>query len=149
FTTVIIRVDSATLEGLRRAMLPTHTTPSTAAASDLDVLLRLNEDYIHAVTASDVARFEDLLADDFLCTASDGSFLNRQQFLQHTAEPYTLKTLQARDVQVRLMGDTAIVHARTTFAYPDGSAGTGRYTDVWARRSGRWVAVAAHVTRAS
>jgi hypothetical protein len=45
------------------------------------------------------------------------------------------------------MGDTAIVHARTTFALPGGRPGSGRYTDVWVRRNGRWVAVAAHVTR--
>ena len=25
--------------------------------------------------------------------------------------------------------------------------GQGRYTDVWTRRNGRWLAVAAHVTR--
>jgi len=30
---------------------------------------------------------------------------------------------------------------------PDGRAGAGRYTDVWARRQGRWLAVSAHVTR--
>jgi hypothetical protein len=29
----------------------------------------------------------------------------------------------------------------------DGRAGAGRYTDVWARRNGQWLAVAAHVTR--
>ena len=45
------------------------------------------------------------------------------------------------------MGDFAIIHARTTYTLPDGSAGAGRYTDVWARRDGRWLAVSAHVTR--
>jgi len=45
------------------------------------------------------------------------------------------------------MGDVAIVHARTTFTLADGKPGSGRYTDVWARRNGRWQAVAAHVTR--
>ena len=32
-------------------------------------------------------------------------------------------------------------------ARPDGAAESGRYTDVWARRQGRWLCVAAHVTR--
>jgi hypothetical protein len=41
----------------------------------------------------------------------------------------------------------AIIHARTTFTRPDGGLGSGRYTDVWARRQGRWLAVSAHVTR--
>ena len=39
-----------------------------------------------------------------------------------------------------------IVHARTTFSL-DGRRSNGRYTDVWARRGGVWLAVAAHVTR--
>ena len=30
---------------------------------------------------------------------------------------------------------------------PDGQPGAGRYTDVWARQGGRWLAVSAHVTR--
>jgi len=50
-------------------------------------------------------------------------------------------------VQVRIMGDVAIIHARTTYTTPDGHERSGRYTDVWARRNGRWLAVSAHVTR--
>ena len=59
----------------------------------------------------------------------------------------TISNLEARDVIVRIMGDVAIVHARTTYTLADGRAGMGRYTDVWARRQGRWLAVSAHVTR--
>ena len=52
------------------------------------------------------------------------------------------------DVQVRLFGDVAIIHARTTYTLPDSQPGAGRYTDCWARIDGRWLAVSAHVTRA-
>jgi hypothetical protein len=45
------------------------------------------------------------------------------------------------------MGDIAIVHATTTYSTADGRESGGRYTDVWAKRGGRWVAVSAHVTR--
>ncbi len=46
-----------------------------------------------------------------------------------------------------LMGDFAIIHARTSYTMADGKPGLGRYTDVWARRNGRWLAVSAHVSR--
>jgi hypothetical protein len=46
-----------------------------------------------------------------------------------------------------VLGDVALIHARTTYTLHDGRQGAGRYTDVWARRDGRWLAVAAHVTR--
>jgi hypothetical protein len=50
-------------------------------------------------------------------------------------------------VNVRLIGDFAIIHARTTFTTADGRAASGRYTDVWVKKNGRWLAVSAHVTR--
>lgn len=141
YTTIVIRVDDHTLGGLRRTM------QTETVSSDLDALVRLNDDYIESVTKSDVGRFREILASDFLCTLPDGTLLDREQFLAHTAKPYTLRDLQAHDVNVRLMGDFAIVHARTTFTMPDGTPGSGRYTDIWARRNGQWLAVAAHVTR--
>ena len=120
-----------------------ETSPAT---TDHATLLQLNADYISAVQASDIRRFTTILAPDFLCTLPDGTLVDRAQFLERTAMPTPVRDLEAHDVQVRVMGDVAIVHARTTFVL-DGRRSTGRYTDVWARRGGTWVAVAAHVTR--
>jgi ketosteroid isomerase-like protein len=107
----------------------------------------LNDDYIQSVQHSNVKRFEEMLADDFLCSMADGSLLDRKAFLDQTAKPVTIRDLQAHDVNVRLMGDFAIIHARTSYTTADGAQSGGRYTDVWARRNGRWQAVSAHVTR--
>src|SRR5215813_10570728 len=114
---------------------------------DLAALIELNRDYITSVQTSDVRRFDEILAEDFLCSNPDGSLVDRAGFLKQTAVPVKISGLQAHDVDVRLMGDFAIIHARTTYAGPDGRPGSGRYTDVWARRDGRWLAVSAHVTR--
>jgi len=119
----------------------------TAPKSDLDDLLGLNRDYIRSVQTSDVHRFGEILADDFLCTNPDGSLVDRAGFLKQTALPVKISNLEAHDVNVRVMGDFAIIHARTSYTRPDGELGAGRYTDVWARRQGRWLAVSAHVTR--
>ena len=119
----------------------------TAVKSDLDTLRDLNRDYIRSVQTSDVRRFDEILADDFLCSNPDGSLVDRSAFLKQTALPVKISNLEAHDVNIRLMGDFAIIHARTTYTAPDGRPGAGRYTDVWARRQGRWLAVSAHVTR--
>ena len=92
-------------------------------------------------------RFSEILAEDFLCSQPDGSLIDRERFLQQTARPAAISNLEAHDVMVRLMGDFAIIHARTTYQTADGRSASGRYTDVWARRGGRWLAVSAHVTR--
>jgi ketosteroid isomerase-like protein len=120
---------------------------ATAVTSDLDTLRDLNTDYIDSVQNADVRRFDEILADDFLCSSSDGSLLDRKAFLEHTALPVMISNLQAHDVNVRLMGDFAIIHARTSFTGPDGRPGASRYTDVWARRNGQWLAVSAQITR--
>jgi ketosteroid isomerase-like protein len=115
--------------------------------SDHDTLLQLNEDYVNSVQKSDVRRFEQILAEDFVCTNTDGSRVDRRQFLEQTARPVAISDLKAHDVMVRIMGDFAIIHARTSYTLPDGRAGSGTYTDVWARHRDRWLAVSAHVAR--
>jgi ketosteroid isomerase-like protein len=119
----------------------------TTARSDLDVLTALNRDYIHSVQHGDVRRFDEILAEDFLCSNPDGSLVDKKQFLAQTARPVTISGLTAEDVKVRIIGDVAIIHARTSYTTADGEQRNGRYTDVWARRDGRWLAVSAHVTR--
>lgn len=123
--------------------------PATAlrTQSDHDILLGLNRDYIDSVQHSNVQRFEEILAPEFYCSNSDGSLVDRAAFLRQTAKPVPITNLRAEDVLIRLMGDFAIIHARTVFTRADGSTGGGRYTDVWAKRGGLWLAVSAHVTR--
>src|SRR5438876_5420593 len=101
----------------------------TLAPSDLTPL-ELNQEYIRSVQNGNVQRFREILADDFLCSLPDGSLVDKDRFLEQTARPVQISNLQTHDVKVRLMGDFAIVHARTTFAGPDGRPGSGRYTDV-------------------
>ena len=118
-----------------------------ATQTDIDALTALNRDYIHSVQHSDVQRFDEILAEDFLCTNPDGSLVDKKQFLAQTARPVTISGLTAEDVRVRILADVAIIHARTSYTTADGEQRNGRYTDVWARRDGRWLAVSAHVTR--
>lgn len=120
---------------------------SATSASDLEVLTRLNRDYIRSVQNGDVRRFDEILAADFRCSNPDGSLVDRSSFLAQTARPVTIANLAAHDVEIRMFGDVAIIHARTSYTMSDGRPGAGRYTDVWGRQSGKWLCVSAHVTR--
>ena len=119
----------------------------TATRRDLDELTALNRDYIHSVQHGDVRRFDEILAEDFLCSNPDGSLVDKNQFLAQTARPMKITGLSAHEVRVRVLGDIAIIHARTKYTTANGEQRNGRYTDVWARRDGKWLAVSAHVTR--
>jgi ketosteroid isomerase-like protein len=115
--------------------------------NDIAELTSLNRDYVNSVQHSDVKRFDEILAADFYCSNPDKTLVDRAGFLKQTAVPVTIKNLEAHDVRIRLMGDFAIIHAATRYTLPDGTPGAGRYTDVWARQNGRWLAVSAHVSR--
>lgn len=114
---------------------------------DIDTLGTLNKGYVDSVQNSDVAWFERHLAEDFLNTNPDGTLIDRAGFLRRIGKPQAISGLEPRDVKVRLFDGMAIIHAKTVYTKPGGQAGTGRYTDIWHKRDGRWVCVAAHVTR--
>jgi len=115
--------------------------------SDHDTLLGLNENYIRSVQEGDVAWFREHLAEDFCCSNPDASLVDKAKFLAETARPVIIRGLTISDVKIRDLGDVAIIHARTHYQTAEGEPRSARYTDVWARRDGRWLAVAAHVTR--
>ncbi|MGA7995300.1 MAG: nuclear transport factor 2 family protein [Bradyrhizobium sp.] len=115
--------------------------------NDLAELTALNRDYVNSVQNCDVKRFDEILADDFYCSNPDKSLVDRAGFLKQTAVPVTISDLEAHDVRIRLMGDFAIIHARTSYTTADGQHASGRYTDCWARQNGRWLTVSAHVSR--
>jgi ketosteroid isomerase-like protein len=115
--------------------------------NDIDELTILNRDYVASVQNCDVKRFDEILAQDFYCTNPDKSLVDRAAFLKQTAIPVTIQNLIADEVKIRVIGDFAIIHARTSYTTADGKQAFGRYTDCWVRQNGRWLAVAAHVAR--
>ena len=117
-------------------------------AAELALLSELNEAYVRAVAQSDVAWFERHLTADFLNSNPDGTLVDCAGFLRQIAKPIAITGLRCEDVRIRILGDTAIIHARTVYAKPDGQPAAGRYTDIWMRADGKWRCVAAHVTRA-
>ncbi len=118
-----------------------------AVSPELALLADLNREYLRCVQFSDVKRFDEILAEDFLCSRPDGTLVDRAKFLEQTARPAPFSNLEGHDVVIRVIGDVALIHARTTFTMNDGSPGASRYTDIWAKREGKWLAVAAQVTR--
>ena len=64
--------------------------------SDIDALTALNRDYIQSVQHGDVRRFDEILAEDFLCSNPDGSLVDKKEFLAQTARPVTISGLTAR-----------------------------------------------------
>lgn len=113
----------------------------------LATLQQLNRDYIRSVEEADVAWFDRHLAADFMNSNPDGTLIDRAAFLAQIGRGSAVKEIREHDVKIRLLGEFAIIHARTTYRKPDGSMGAGRYTDDWQLRPEGWRCVSAHVSR--
>lgn len=116
-------------------------------AHDRTTLVDLNRNYVRAVDEADRGWFEANLAVDFMNTNPDGSLIGRAAFLEQIARGSAVRDIREHEVVIRQFGDFAIIHARTAYRKPDGSEGSGRYTDDWIFRDGRWQCVSAHVSR--
>src|SRR6266850_4338282 len=110
---------------------------------DANELEALNRGYVRAAETSDVRWYAEHLAEDFLASNPDGSLADRAGFLERMAKPYPDSRPEAVDVRIRVLGDIALIHAAFRSLKPDGTSRIGRYTDVWARRGGRWLCISA------
>ena len=124
---------------------------TTENKADLEILQKLNDDYVTSVQTGNVNRFEEFLADDFKCTnpslvEQTLTVVDKNRFLEIIARPVTVTELAADDVDIHLMGDVAIIRAHVSWRLENGKNLKGRYTDDYVRRSGIWVCISAHVT---
>ena len=129
------------------AMLIAAGNLRAAPADDEAAILQLNRDYIQSFLQCDVARYRELLAEDFRCVLSDGRIIGRAEFLQNAAVPPNVKDFQVDEVLVRVIGDTAVVNGLVHYQRADKVRVISRYTDTYARLRGQWRVVAAQFTR--
>jgi Domain of unknown function (DUF4440) len=85
-------------------------------------LQELNRDYIRSADQADVAWFDANLAPFFFNTNPDGSFVDRKAFLAQIGRGSSVKNIREHDVMIRILGDFAIIHVRTSYHLPRGAA---------------------------
>jgi hypothetical protein len=152
--------NGAAVGAVRRTGKRTETTPTCSkrrsaqkknrkmsddkqSAEDLAILEQLNLDYVHSDQFNDVKRFSEFLAEDFL-VQTPGVTRNRDEFLDYIAKPRPFKDLAVHDVNIRILSDVALIHARATYTMlSDGVNQEALYTDTYQKRDGTWVCVAA------
>jgi hypothetical protein len=120
---------------------------SDAVDLDREILFELNRNYVRSALESDVCWYAENLSEDFYITAPDGALLDRAAFLKRMGNPYPGTEAEAVDVMIRILGDVAIIHSGYRDTKLTGETGYGRYTDIYERRNGRWLCVAAHFMR--
>ena len=99
--------------------------------------------------AGDCAGWGAMIAPEWSVIHITGETLTRAQALEMCRKPpVPIESFTVDDVSVRVFGDSAVVTGRTTVTVGGTSPVTVklRFTDVFIRRSGRWLAVASQAT---
>jgi hypothetical protein len=104
-----------------------------------------NDRFIRAFVESDTSWYATHLSGDFVCTLADGRRIDKARFLRRIAAGPGVTNVRYDEVDVRLLGDVALVQG-VTHCLRDGVPESTRYTDIWLFREGMWQAVAAQLT---
>ncbi|MCI4326924.1 MAG: nuclear transport factor 2 family protein [Thermoplasmata archaeon] len=118
-------------------------------AADRQELERLNEQYIAAFLNADSEWYREHLAEEFVCIESDGSVLDKSEFVRSAAKGPDVTSYRLEKVRVRFYGEVALVQATGKWVNKDGRTGLSRYIDVYVRDPTGWRTVSAQVTRSS
>jgi ketosteroid isomerase-like protein len=124
-------------------------TANELETSDKSMLVRLNQEYVNAFMNADVDWYREHLAEDFVCIESDGSVLDKAEFLTNTAKGPDVADYRLQNVDVRIYGSAALVQATGLWTGKNGTKGISRYIDVYAKSGEEWKTVSAQITRTS
>jgi ketosteroid isomerase-like protein len=144
-----------TLLGVLAILAAVTTTGAQTGTvrSDQQVLVQLEQDWDAAFRRKDVRFIENVLADEFVATYSNGSRGDRAKELALAADfNLQIDSSTLDEFIVKIYGDTAVVWMSQHLVGPSQGRQlevTFRYVDVFVLRAGRWQCVASQSTRVS
>jgi ketosteroid isomerase-like protein len=119
---------------------------ASPAADAVREVEQLEKDLVAAIGRGDLATYDRIVADDYVAFPTTGEEKTKAQILveyRSGARRYT--ALEIFDVKGRVFGETAIVSAKTKGFRREGGRDVPnrvRYVRVFAKRAGKWRAVA-------
>ncbi len=135
------------------ASLPAQNQADAAVrddpAGDEAELIRLEHAYARALMRKDRAFLMRFYASDWRGGNWMGFWSKSTMIKSILNARYVVKSMNVRDLKVRVMGDVAIVQGvdeEVTTVDGKDTSGKWSFTDIFARRDGQWVAVASHTS---
>ena len=113
-------------------------------------LTRIEQQLATTYKKGDCDGWAAMLAPDWSVIHITGEVITRAQAVATCKSGETpIASVEIDDLSVRVFGDAAVVTGRTTATTAGRSPITVRlrFTDVFVRRSGKWLVVASHATR--
>jgi uncharacterized protein (TIGR02246 family) len=123
---------------------------SLPVGAEEQALMQIERDWAAASAKNDWAAMDKIQAAEY-ANNTDGLIRSKKQLMAEMKSGASkVASAAAGEMKVLVLGDTAIVHGlwteKSTLNGKD-TSGTYRYTDIFAKRDGRWQAVTTHNTK--
>jgi len=138
---------SARTPAAQNAASPVRATAKNPEAA----IAQLERDWATAIVNKDAAALERLLADEFNGTSPTAHTFPKAIALgELKSGKYVVASMELDEISVNVYGDVAVAftsqNEKSQYAGKD-TSGHYHFTDVWARKNGRWQVVASHGSR--
>jgi ketosteroid isomerase-like protein len=130
--------------------LLTGAPASAQSADGAKEVEQIERQLITAISAVDLGTYDRLVADDYVAVQASGAELTKADVMaSYRSGARRYKNLVISEVKVHLYGDAAVLSARSSGFRIEGDRevpNNVRYMRVYARRQGKWRAVAQMAT---
>jgi ketosteroid isomerase-like protein len=112
-------------------------------------LMKMERDWVDAASKADVATLGGIIADDWAAQGTLGPTTKAETLADIKSGTQKLDSITLGEMKVRVFGDVAVVTGsddeKSSYKGKD-TSGHYVWTDVFAKRQGKWQAVASHGT---
>ncbi len=123
---------------------PTCTLADSPPPSASAAVLKQETRWLTAIGKGDLATIESILSAHYKHTTDKGKLVDRAQEIASTKKE--LFTMSATEETVDLAGDAAVVHGVNTITQSGKVLTRQRFTDVFVKQNGNWMALSAQET---
>ncbi|MGA8534949.1 MAG: nuclear transport factor 2 family protein [Candidatus Tumulicola sp.] len=138
------RVVSTILAGALGVLMLTSISTRASAPAAAGAVLHQENRWLTAIVAGDAKTVAAMLAPNFTHITSRGELLHRAQEL--AALKKESFTMNPSEQTVDFAGDAAVVHGVNTLMQSGKTLARERYTDVYVKQNGTWMALSAQET---
>lgn len=149
---VLVSVFAASAWTLAAQKVSSPVPATTAAANTVEAAItQLERDWAAAIVKKDAAALDRLLADEFNGTSPTAHTFPKTVAVQELQSgKYVVESMVLDEISVNVYGNVAVAFTsqkeKSQYAGKD-TSGHYHFTDVWAKKGGRWQVVASHGSR--
>lgn len=139
------RIRSAACVGGLGALILMSASAGASAPASAAAVLQQETRWLSAIVDGDAKIVASILSPNFTHITSRGVLLHRAQEL--AALKKETFTMNVSEQTVDFAGDAAVVHGLNTIMQSGKTLARARYTDVYAKQNGSWMALSAQETK--